>query len=71
MTKLEQTLGANDSDLLAFREGVGGLAYMGYTDDQIAAFAVEEAQAYRQELNDALAKAGAKPAFRIESEEAE
>lgn len=52
MTKLDDILGPKDEDVMNFRAGVGGLAYSGFTDEQIAAFAVEEAQRYRAELND-------------------
>jgi hypothetical protein len=52
MTKLEEALGPGDEDVENFKAGVGGLAFSGFTDEQIAAFAVEEAQAYRAELNE-------------------
>ena len=51
MTKLEEQLGADDEDVMNLQAGVGGLVYSGFTDDQIAAFAIEEARAYRAELN--------------------
>jgi hypothetical protein len=63
MTELERILGTDDEDVTNFRAGIGGLAFSGFSDEQIAAFAVEEAKAYRSELNDKLARAGAPPAF--------
>ena len=54
MTKLEELLGADDDDVMNLQAGVGGLVYSGFTDDQIAAFAIEEAQAYRAELTAGL-----------------
>lgn len=63
MTKLVDVLGSGDEDVLNFQAGVAGLAFSGFTDEQIAEFAIEEAQAYRKELNDELAKSGLKPAF--------
>lgn len=59
MTELERLLGKEDEDVQAFRAGVGGLAFSNFTDAQIAAFAVEEAQAFRAELNQALAASAA------------
>ena len=52
MTTLDNTLGPGDEDVMNFRAGVGGLAFSGFTDEQIAAFAIEEAQQYRAELNE-------------------
>ena len=52
MTKLDAVLGPEDEDVMSFRAGVGGLAFSGFTDEQIAAFAVEEAQLFRADLNE-------------------
>ena len=52
MTKLEDAFGSGDEDVMNFQAGIGGLVFSGFTDKQIAAFAVEEAQAYRSSLNE-------------------
>jgi len=51
MAKLDDIFGPEDEDVLNFRAGVGGLAFGGFTDEQIAEFAIEEAQLFRRELN--------------------
>lgn len=63
MTKLESILGEGDSDLDEFRLGVGNLAFAGFSDQQIADFAIEEARAFRSDMNAELSKIGARPAF--------
>ena len=63
MTELEKALGKSDQDVMDFQKGVAGLAFEGFTDDQIAKFAIEEAQTYRRELNKELSKAGLGAAF--------
>lgn len=55
MTKLTDALGHEDEDVLDFKKAVGGLAFSGFSDDEIAAFAIEEAQAFRRELREKLA----------------
>ncbi len=52
MTKLDDVLGPKDEDVMNFRAGIGGLAFSGFTDKQIAAFAVEEARQFRADLNE-------------------
>lgn len=54
MTELEKALGSTDQDVMNFKAGIDGLVFSNFTDAQIAAFAVEEAQQYRKELQRVL-----------------
>jgi hypothetical protein len=50
MAKLDDVYGPRDDDVLAFREGIGGLVFDGWSDEKIAEVAIEEANIARADL---------------------